>query len=302
MKFWRWTAFTLFALLIVTPVLADAQDKPQAPAVIQAHPALWIVHSRKATAYLLGSVHLLPANVSWRTPEIEAAMNESDVFVFEAPTDEKGQAQFQAFIVAHGTLPRGTTLPSLLSSEASKDYTAALDITGVPPDYLMDKRPWYAALILRVAAIMHQRYSPEIGVDLQVFAKAKLTGKSFRYFETVDQQLSLFAQRDRKLEIDEFDAGLKQLLKEQANPALLVGAWARGDVAAIDKEMNSELSTVPGARKILLDDRNRNWVAKLRGMLGERHTYFVTVGAGHLAGSGSVPALLRTAGYRVDGP
>jgi uncharacterized protein YbaP (TraB family) len=52
----------------------------------------------------------------------------------------------------------------------------------------------------------------------------------------------------------------------------------------------------------LLDDRNQAWVPKITAMLREKHTFFITVGAGHLTGPKGVPALLRAAGYTVDGP
>ena len=44
------------------------------------------------------------------------------------------------------------------------------------------------------------------------------------------------------------------------------------------------------------------FLAQLETMLNQKHVYFVTVGAGHLAGPKGVPALLRQDGYRVDGP
>jgi uncharacterized protein YbaP (TraB family) len=37
-------------------------------------------------------------------------------------------------------------------------------------------------------------------------------------------------------------------------------------------------------------------------MLGESRSFFVTVGAAHLAGPDGVPALLRADGYDVEGP
>jgi hypothetical protein len=51
-----------------------------------------------------------------------------------------------------------------------------------------------------------------------------------------------------------------------------------------------------------LDDRNRRWAPKIEAMLKEKHVFFVTVGAGHLTGPVGLPALLRKAGYKVDGP
>ncbi len=55
-------------------------------------------------------------------------------------------------------------------------------------------------------------------------------------------------------------------------------------------------------KKGILDNRNRRWVGELKTMLADSHVYFVTVGAAHLAGPGGVPALMRAAGYRVEGP
>ncbi len=69
------------------------------------------MHGKAATIYLLGSLHLLPPNVSWHTNQIDTAMAASDTFLFEAPTDQVGQEAVRAFIAAHGLLPRGETLP-----------------------------------------------------------------------------------------------------------------------------------------------------------------------------------------------
>ena len=49
------------------------------------------------------------------------------------------------------------------------------------------------------------------------------------------------------------------------------------------------------ARKLLLDDRNVRWMPQIQAMLKEKHTFFITVGAGHLTGPKGIPALLRKA-------
>ena len=59
---------------------------------------------------------------------------------------------------------------------------------------------------------------------------------------------------------------------------------------------------LPEMKKALLTDRNQNWVGQIEKMLTEKKVFFITVGAGHLAGPDGVPALLREAGYRVEGP
>jgi hypothetical protein len=64
--------------------------------------------------------------------------------------------------------------------------------------------------------------------------------------------------------------------------------------------MNAGLKTTPGAMKLLIDDRNARWVTRLSAMLAQHRTYFVTVGAGHIAGPRGLPALLAARGYRVE--
>lgn len=296
-------ALRLLAGLILPALLAASPAYAQ-PSVrladIEAHPAMWTVHGKPGTAYLLGSIHLLPPNVAWHTPRIDAAMNAADVFAFEIPLDDSTLAATNAFIAAHGTLPAGTTLPSLLPPAALRDYRAALAETQVAPQSLADKRPWLASLVLQVALMMQEHYSPNGGIDRQIAAFA--AGKPLRYFETVEQQLALFAPPDRDLEVKEFALDLKSFREEPVTAGALVDAWASGDVRTIDRLMNSDLATVPGAKKLLLDDRNKAWVAKLDAWLAEPHTYFITVGAAHLTGRDGVPALLRAKGYRVDGP
>jgi len=295
----RRLAATLFVALIFSPACAQHSVTL---ADIEAHPALWTVHGKAGTAYLLGSIHLLPPNVAWHRPEIDAAMNAADIFAFEVPTDSAGQAAMKAFIDEHGTLPPGTTLPSLLPRAALGDYRAALAETHVAPQALDDKRPWLASLVLQVALMMREHYSPDGGLDRQIAAFASGHGKQLRYFETVEQQLALFAPPDRDLEVKEFAVDLKSLRGEKVTAGAMVDAWAHGDVHTLDRLMNSDLAKVPGAKKLLLDDRNKAWVAKLDTWLAEPHVYFITVGAAHLAGPTGVPALLRAKGYRVDGP
>ena len=63
-----------------------------------------------------------------------------------------------------------------------------------------------------------------------------------------------------------------------------------------------ELGNFPEAQKLLFDDRNHAWVEKISSYLDQPKVYFITVGAGHLAGPRGVPALLRARGFRVEGP
>ena len=290
-----------FALLIALCPIAPAQAQVQM-AKIAAHPALWTVHSKTATVYLFGSIHLLPDNVSWHTQEIDRAMESASTFVFEAPLDEEGKAEIADFIRKNGSLPAGTSLRSLLPKKTLADYDRALAAANLPEERLDGSRPWLAAIVLDVAYLQHMHYVVADGVDQQVFAYARAHQKPIETFETPAEQLALFMPKDRKLELQEFDSDLNEFQTEESTIGAMVDAWGEGDAKSVGRLMNKSLESEPGAKKILIDDRNRNWIKKLDAMLAGSGTYFVTVGTGHLVGRRGVPALLRRQGYTVDGP
>jgi uncharacterized protein YbaP (TraB family) len=230
-------------------------------------------------------------------------MKAADVFVFEIPMDDSAKDQIAGFVQANAFLPQGQTLPDLLTPDARKDYDAALALAHVPAVQLANKRPWFASLVLDVSYMAQRHLSPDSGVDRAIYAEeAAVGGKSFRALETPEQQFRLLMPDDRKLEIAEFDESLKEILKDQGEIGNMIDAWAHGDTRRLGHIMNDDLKADPRMEKSLFEDRNKNWVDQIAAMLNEDHTYFITVGAGHLAGPKGVPALLRARGFKVDGP
>ena len=282
----------LFVVFLFTPVHADTV----------ATPALWHVRGQGGDVYLLGSVHILPPDVQWRSPAIRAALGRADIFVFEVPQDEKTITQLQQLIAAKGYLPNGQSLRQQVRPSLRADYDAALAASGLPAAAVDRMRPWLAGLQIMFAQIAKQKFSADNGVDKQLAAQAAKIGKPIRYLETIEEQFALLAPDDRAMEMEVFGAGLEDLRDVVAKVQPLVDVWSKGDVKALDEMINGELDQFPAARKALLDDRNQAWLPKIRTMLGEKRTIFIAVGAGHLTGPKGLPALLRDAGYKVDGP
>jgi len=275
-------------------------EAPPVIATIKAHPALWTVHSTKGTAYLFGSVHLLPPNIDWHSPAVDAALKASDVFVFEAPMGAEGQEQTAAFIRANGMLPPDQALPALLDDRARKEYRDAIAATHADSATLVHMRPWLAAIVMETSALQASHYSRAGGVDLQLWDYANAQHKQIETFETIAEQLALLMPKDGKLETEEFEAELKEVKTSSGDIGPLVDAWCDGRIGEVARLMNKGLSTTPGAMKLLIDDRNARWAKRLDTMLAEPHTYFVTVGAGHLGGPRGLPALLKEHGYKVE--
>jgi uncharacterized protein YbaP (TraB family) len=290
----RYFLALLFALLVVVPASA-------AP-VVHAHPALWHVRGPAGEAYLFGSIHLLPKNLNWHTKEVNAAIKRANVFVFEVSTDDKAQAEIRALIAKEGMLAPGQSLRAMLPPASQTDYDAALAKAELSPESVDREKPWLASLQLLIAEGTAKHYSANAGVDNAVMAIAARRHKPSRYFETIEQQFSLLAGGSDTLQLSEFESDLKEFGQSDDDLTPMVDAWTNGQEDKLAGLMNTDLADDPDMKKALLTDRNQNWVGQIETMLKEKKTFFITVGAGHLAGPDGVPAMLRAAGYKVDGP
>jgi hypothetical protein len=291
----------LAVLTLAAAVPASAQVQLSLP-VFMAYPSLWHIKSDQGEVYMLGAVHVLPVNVHWRTPKILNAVSRSDVFVFEVPEDPKSVEELQGLIQAHGYLPPDQSLRAELHPEALADYDTAVAASGLPAAGVERERPWLAGIQLMFAQMRKLNYAAGNGVDSSLMEEAAKNHKEMRYFETIAEQFALLAPDDPKLELQEFESGLKDLRDLAGDVQPMIKAWGEGDQAKLDELINGDLDQFPEARKMLLDDRNKRWVPKIEAMLKEKHVFFITVGAGHLTGTAGVPALLRADGIMVEGP
>lgn len=288
----------LVALLVTLLALAPASAAP----IIHAHPALWHVKGPKGEAYLFGSIHLLPKNIDWHTKAVDAAIQRADVFVFEVPTDEPdAQVQIRALVAEKGLLPPGESLREMLTPASQADFDAAIAKAHLAPQMVDHERPWLVSLQLLIAEGTAKHFSSAAGVDNQVMAIAAKRHKPTRYFETIEQQMNLLAGTSDKVQLSEFESDLKDFQRgDDLTP--IVDAWKKGQEDKLAALMNEDLADDPEMKKALLTDRNQNWVGQIAKMLTEKKIFFITVGAGHLAGPDGVPAMLRADGYKVEGP
>ena len=192
-------------LLAFLALLAPAAAAP----TVHAHPALWHVKGSQGEVYLMGSIHLLPENIDWRTPAIKAAISRANVFVFEVSTDEKAQTEIHRLVSEMGMLPPGQSLRASLEPAPRADFDAAIAQAHLPPEVVDHERPWLVSLQLLVAEGTAKHYSADAGVDHAVMAIAAKTHKQTRFFETIEQQFRLLAGSDKDLQLKEFQSDLK---------------------------------------------------------------------------------------------
>ena len=266
-------------------------------------PAIWKVDGPKGRVFLFGSFHLLPANVKWRTPVLDSALNEAGVVVFETDLAGAQDPQIeQALIAKHGLLPPGQTLRGVLSTSTYAELERTARGLGIPPPSLAPLRPWLAAVTLGVQFVINQGFDPNNGVEQQVVAWAKANGKGVVSLETNESQLRVFADLTREQEIALLTVTLRQVRETPKMLGELLAAYRKGDLAALERILNIGFDDFPVLRRRILKDRHDKWLPRIEKMIADGRTYMIIVGAAHLVGPDSVIAMLRAKGVKVEGP
>lgn len=267
---------------------------------VAARPALWVVHGEQGTIYLFGTVHLMPSDANWGSPELDKALEASQRLSLELVDDDA--ANMQAQVLKYGMDPT-RTLSSKLSLRDRDRLTKAADAARVPGgiNTLDRMRPWLAAVTLSIAPLVQAGMDPAHGVDKTLRRRMEAAGKPVDGLETAADQLRMLYDLPEKLQLDflrqtfdDVDQGPKKLRE-------LIDAWRRGDVDTIARVEDEDIRALsPQLYDALLVKRNKAWAQTLAARLREPGVTFVAVGAGHLAGPDSVQKQLEQLGYRAE--
>ncbi|MGX6646779.1 TraB/GumN family protein [Maricaulaceae bacterium MS644] len=299
------TTAALAAGLLAGLSLAGAVHAQTDYAAIEANPALWSISDEDSTVYLFGTVHILPPELTWRTPAVDAALDESGIVYLEADVSSpEAQTQMQALIPQLGLNEEGVTLSSLISDEAQAHMATIAERLGAPPEALaaqMDPlKPWLASVSIAVLQIQAGGYDPMSGVEYKLTADAMEAGKEFGYFETAEEQLGYLAGLPMETQIADFEVGIAQMAEDPDMLSELVQAWAAGDMDTLDRVFNEDMRDASAELyEALIVQRNRNWIPQIEAALATEQNAFVAVGAGHMPGETGVIALLEANGHTV---
>ncbi len=265
-------------------------------------------------SYIVGTYHLAPVAFVDSIPGLRDAMAQTEQVCGELDMKQMtDQAEMQKMMQAM-MLPEGTTLKTLLSEDEMTRLNAymtklmGVDMTNPMVEGQMGKMT-PQALNTQFSLIMFMKHTP--GFDPAnlfdgYFQKAALEqGKSVIGLETMDFQIKVLF-KGQTLERQ------KQLLmclvdnpKYHEDAAVrLTKAFEAQDLnkmqELMDEKENNDCDSKPEEKDAMINNRNADWLTKMPAIMSNKSTLFA-VGAAHLPGAKGVLALLRGAGYTVEG-
>jgi hypothetical protein len=289
----NWLRLALAGLLPFAGTAGEAATAPKA-----AKPAMWKVADSDTTLYLFGTIHLLPKGQGWRTPAMDSALAGADELVLEVANIDDMMASAQA-MAKLGMSPGLAPIAQRVPEDKRAALRAMIAESGYPEAVFDRLETWAAALPLLGVTFKRLGLDPSLGVESQIGAPFKASGKTVTGLETVEQQLGYFdtlsesAQRALLLSVVEESA------ETRAQFAEMLAAWASGDLKGIARTFDDETQMSPELKAALMSRRNAAWADWLAKRMEKPGTAFVAVGAGHLVGADSVQSMLKKKGLKA---
>ncbi len=299
----RLMRMTLVALVVavavvapLVPATATSENAPPAPYT----PAMWrVTHpGNTAETILFGTVHTLPRGVDWFYPALAHALDSADQLVLETTVPDGPGAALPA-VMKLARLPAARPEAERLPESWRPAWERAKE--RLKPGILEWYDTWYIALTLSNLQSIANGSDPRIGVESVLTERARMHGKPIAALENIEQQLIYF---DALTEADQQQmliSTISGLDTSKADADALVADWLAGRTDALAAKVNADFARIPMLRRMLVEDRNQRWAAWIDTQMKTRpQKLFVAVGAGHLAGPGSLITELELRGYKVE--
>jgi uncharacterized protein YbaP (TraB family) len=291
----------LLALGLVAGLACATARRPEPPP-----PAAFYWHVRApggGELFLLGSVHAGTGAELALPFEMALDWARAVELVVEVDPHRLPDLERLEAVQRHGLLPPDRTLEDVVSRATLRALVSYLRAHGYPLAAASRMRPWLLAQVVAQLEFAAAGYDPENGVDAWFLRRAALDGKPVAQLETLDEQLAAFGALPAPVE----EALLRELLADVdaivTSTQAILHAWETGDEARLLELLLGERDdpSLAAFHEAVFVARNHRMAERLAALVEQAPApRFVVIGAGHLIGPQSIPALLAEAGFEVE--
>lgn len=286
----KWSAGLLLSLLSMTAIAQGNKEN---------NTLLWKISGNgiEKPSYLFGTIHMLCKEDAFLSQNLRSAIEKADRVYLELDMDNL----FELLgAMSKMKMKNDTTLADLLSPEeyqAVKKHFEAKS-TMLPFSVLETYKPMLASSLLIESSMACDE---NVAMEQLIMEEAKGKGKKIDGLETMAYQMSIFDSIPYKMQAQELFKSIPVNGKEAEGDKEfkeMMKAYRDQDLEKLGKMISQSSNEMLQYEDILLNNRNRNWVEKLKTLL-ENKSLVVAVGAGHLPGEKGLINLLRKEGYKV---
>ncbi|WP_343615184.1 TraB/GumN family protein [Flavobacterium sp.] len=237
-------------------------------------------------SYLYGTIHMICSSDYFLSDKTKKAFEASEKLVLEINVaDPKEFSEMQQLAMGKEPLSKKLSPEQLNKLDAILKKTTGMSVKQVDSFNLLTVM---SLISMKTFGCLDLKF-----YEMEFTEQAKKRNIEIGGLETVKSQ---FAILEGAYTNDEMINMLDESTLEETDK--LVSEYKSENIEGMYDVATDEKYTSPKTKKIILDERNLNWV-KIMPDLMKKQSVFFAFGAAHLAGEFGVIALLRNLGYTV---
>ncbi len=256
---------------------------------------LWEVSGKglKGNSYIFGTFHLMCKDDIKFSEQLKTAVNNSDLIYLEMDMDDPSVMLGGLMMM---NMKDGKKLKDLYTvAEYEKISTYFKDVLHMPIGLLEKTKPFFLAAMLYPKMMPCKNIS---GVEQELMGLAKLQKKEIKGLETMEFQSSVFDSIPYEEQAKDLLKSIDSMQSYQQYFDTMITVYKTQRLGEIEKQLNDTTFGMENHQDLLLNDRNKNWVAQLNKIM-KTQSVFVAVGTGHVVGKEGLINLLRKEGYTL---
>lgn len=259
---------------------------------------LWKVTGNGLTrpSYLFGTIHMICKEDAGLSANLQKIIRDADEVYFEVDLDNLLE---MVGMVSKFKMRGDTTLKDLLTEAEYNRVKAHFEQHNslLPFSMLETYKPILAASVLGQSSMPCESMS---AMEQEIMAVAKKANKNIKGLETMDFQASVLDNIPYSLQAAQLVKFVDNASTDSSDVEMqsMMQAYRDQDLSKLEKLITDSDPAIANYTDILLIQRNKNWVEKMKTLMVEKSLLFA-VGAGHLPGEEGVIELLRKAGFTV---
>lgn len=296
-------------LLLLSTQVVDAQ-------------LLWKISKQdQPDSYILGTHHVIPSSVIENIKGVEEAYKNSEVLVGELDIREMDEFASDANNSMILMAPADSALNKVMRKNSYNSLMELMDkdpnLVQLPKLMANSFKPQMVSSLLSIglAVKANEKLFPgndsPMGVDMIFENRAVKEGKEIIGLESMTFQTKLLydnksikkAAEELSDLIDCLDSNPEAVIASSEELAKLYVEQNLEGLLKLADETSSDicpaLTMDPLDRKLMVDDRNIDWIPKLKTVM-KNNSCFIIVGALHLPGQLGVLELLKKEGYTIS--
>jgi len=269
---------------------------------------LWKISGNglKKSSYLFGTIHMIPKDEFKLSAATWSALDNAKRVAFEIDMKEMTNFRTQLGLMTKAFMPGGKTLKDLLTPEDYLFVRKKMDEKGLPAGMFERMKPMFLSTMFSsgedAGGNPMEGNGDMTSVEMELYRAAKKRDIESAGLETASYQMAIFDSIPYEAQAKMLVESLRSTDTDHSGESELdkmLQMYRNQDITAMQSMISGDESGMSDYEDVLLNKRNRNWIAVMGRFMKDKPTFFA-VGAGHLGGPSGVVALLRKEGYRVE--